>query len=71
LAPDPHLRAQRLHGIGGSPPDLSHPPTGCRFNPRCPLVTDLCRTTEPPVVGSASRYARCWRPIGHGEVEES
>ena len=25
-----------LTGIPGSPPDLRHPPTGCRFHPRCP-----------------------------------
>jgi peptide/nickel transport system ATP-binding protein len=28
---------RRLVGIAGSPPDLSDPPAGCRFNPRCPL----------------------------------
>jgi peptide/nickel transport system ATP-binding protein len=28
---------RRLVGIPGSPPDLSAPPTGCRFHPRCPL----------------------------------
>jgi peptide/nickel transport system ATP-binding protein len=27
----------RLIGIPGSPPDLSDPPSGCRFHPRCPL----------------------------------
>jgi peptide/nickel transport system ATP-binding protein len=26
----------RLTGIGGSPPDLRDPPSGCRFHPRCP-----------------------------------
>jgi peptide/nickel transport system ATP-binding protein len=25
-----------LSGIPGSPPDLAHPPAGCRFHPRCP-----------------------------------
>jgi peptide/nickel transport system ATP-binding protein len=28
---------RRLVGIAGSPPDLSNPPAGCRFHPRCPL----------------------------------
>ncbi|MGH3071436.1 MAG: ABC transporter ATP-binding protein [Gaiellaceae bacterium] len=27
---------QRMTGIPGSPPDLSDPPTGCRFHLRCP-----------------------------------
>jgi peptide/nickel transport system ATP-binding protein len=26
---------RRLQGIPGSPPDLTAPPRGCRFNPRC------------------------------------
>jgi peptide/nickel transport system ATP-binding protein len=33
----------RLTGIAGSPPDLTNPPSGCRFHPRCPL----CVPTEP------------------------
>jgi peptide/nickel transport system ATP-binding protein len=32
---------QRLTGIPGSPPDMLHPPSGCRFHPRCPLVRPL------------------------------
>ncbi len=33
----------------GEPPSLLHPPPGCRFHPRCPLVTPgLCDTLEPP-----------------------
>jgi peptide/nickel transport system ATP-binding protein len=33
----------RLTGIPGSPPDLRDPPSGCRFNPRCPH----CLAEEP------------------------
>jgi len=33
----------------GEPPSLLHPPPGCRFHPRCPLMTPgLCDTLEPP-----------------------
>ena len=33
----------------GEPPSLLHPPPGCRFHPRCPLVMPgLCDTQEPP-----------------------
>ena len=31
------------HGLPGRPPSLWEPPQGCRFAPRCPLATDLCR----------------------------
>jgi peptide/nickel transport system ATP-binding protein len=27
---------ERMTGIPGTPPDLSNPPAGCRFHPRCP-----------------------------------
>src|SRR5438552_10899092 len=39
----------RLTSIPGQPPDLLHPPTGCRFNPRCPYVMDVCRKEVPPL----------------------
>ncbi|MFB6198466.1 MAG: ABC transporter ATP-binding protein, partial [Halobacteriaceae archaeon] len=29
-------RKRELQSIPGSPPDLSNPPSGCRFHPRCP-----------------------------------
>jgi len=32
-----------LTPIPGSPPDLVHPPAGCRFHPRCPLASEECR----------------------------
>lgn len=28
-------------------PDPANPPNGCRFHPRCPYATDLCREKEP------------------------
>jgi peptide/nickel transport system ATP-binding protein len=33
--------------LGGVPPNLSAPPPGCRFHPRCPLATDICRREVP------------------------
>jgi peptide/nickel transport system ATP-binding protein len=33
----------------GEPPSLVHPPTGCRFHPRCPKKIDgLCEVQDPP-----------------------
>ena len=34
-------------GLGGTPPNLSAPPPGCRFHPRCPLAMDICRRDVP------------------------
>jgi peptide/nickel transport system ATP-binding protein len=38
------------HGLPGRPPSLWDPPQGCRFAPRCPLATELCRQQEPPLM---------------------
>ena len=36
-----------LTPISGAPPDLAHPPSGCRFAARCPFATDHCRAVSP------------------------
>jgi len=48
--------------LEGRPPNLSAPPDGCRFHPRCPLAVDQCRREAPPLelVGPDQRSA-CWR----------
>jgi oligopeptide/dipeptide ABC transporter ATP-binding protein len=38
---------ERLRGIEGNIPNLIHPPTGCRFHPRCDLHQVRCRTERP------------------------
>ena len=42
--PDLMTDAMELVPIGGSPPDLRHAPSGCRFAPRCPFVLETCTT---------------------------
>ncbi len=39
-------RSERV-SIPGRPPALDHPPTGCRFHPRCPYVMEICKTVVP------------------------
>jgi peptide/nickel transport system ATP-binding protein len=39
----------RLVQIQGQPPSLLNPPRGCRFNPRCPYVMNICKQEEPPL----------------------
>ena len=57
----PSIRGPRveLTGIPGSPPDLSSPPAGCRFNPRCPRVFSDCLTVEPGLYDAGETTARC------------
>jgi peptide/nickel transport system ATP-binding protein len=38
---------QKLREIAGVVPSIATYPPGCRFNPRCPSVTDICRSTVP------------------------
>ncbi|MCI4360512.1 MAG: ABC transporter ATP-binding protein [Thermoplasmata archaeon] len=38
-----------LRSIAGSVPNLSRPPPGCRFHPRCPLAQAICKGTPPPL----------------------
>ncbi len=33
--------------LGGRPPSLAAPPTGCRFHPRCPLAMPVCAEQAP------------------------
>lgn len=48
--------------VQGEPPTPVHPPTGCRFNTRCPLAVDRCRT-EAPLLRTAGlgHEVRCHR----------
>lgn len=51
---------QRITGIPGSLPDLTNPPSGCRFAPRCPHVTPACMSETPPFVEIAPGHlVRC------------
>ncbi len=53
-----------LISIPGLPPDLTNPPAGCRFAPRCPRATDQCREQEPPLDGDdPSHLFACWHPV--------
>lgn len=51
--------------LPGEPPDLLNPPPACRFHPRCPFATEICRTEEPEYKEHApGHYAACWHPGG-------
>jgi oligopeptide/dipeptide ABC transporter ATP-binding protein len=52
-----------LHAIPGLPPDLSHPPAGCRFAARCTRADDKCRAEEPMLTGPTDHLFACWHPV--------
>ena len=57
--PSLDMRERRLRTIDGTVPPAHAMPAGCRFNPRCNVVRDVCRETEPPLVeaGGGTRAA--------------
>ena len=61
----PTIRGEKrpLATLGGEPPNLVDPPTGCRFHPRCPYATNVCEREEPPVVERDGHWAACWNPV--------
>jgi oligopeptide/dipeptide ABC transporter ATP-binding protein len=54
-------RHEKLLTIAGMPPDLSNPPPGCKFHPRCRFRVDRCFQEEPPLEEvEPGQRARCW-----------
>ncbi|MCX6659082.1 MAG: ABC transporter ATP-binding protein [Candidatus Bathyarchaeota archaeon] len=47
--------------IPGSVPDMTQPPKGCRFHPRCPHAKTVCSNHEPPNKQiDKDHWASCW-----------
>jgi len=47
-------RLARRVMLRGEPPSPVDPPSGCRFNPRCPMAQDIC-STDIPLLRSPTR----------------
>ncbi|TFD92873.1 ABC transporter ATP-binding protein [Jeotgalibacillus sp. R-1-5s-1] len=51
----------KLTPIKGTVPSPFNMPTGCRFAPRCPAATELCRTKLPELETDENKnQIRCW-----------
>jgi len=63
----------RLDVIGGRPPDLVSPPTGCGFAPRCKYAQPRCVQEPPPLIESEfpGHSYRCWYPVGTPANQEA
>jgi oligopeptide/dipeptide ABC transporter ATP-binding protein len=49
-------RHHRLRAIAGTIPNALHPPSGCRFHPRCPMAIDECARVDPPLESKAPQH---------------
>jgi peptide/nickel transport system ATP-binding protein len=47
--------------LRGEPASPLHPPAGCAFHPRCPVVTDACKTDSPVATMVGRRAVNCVR----------
>jgi peptide/nickel transport system ATP-binding protein len=55
---------RELAVLPGEPPDLLHPPSGCRFHPRCPYATEICTREQPPMLEvSEDHFVACEHPM--------
>jgi oligopeptide/dipeptide ABC transporter ATP-binding protein len=60
MASVPRLRGdEEPQFITGRPPSLLDPPTGCRFEDRCPARFDKC-AEEPPLITRNRTLVKCW-----------
>jgi dipeptide transport system ATP-binding protein len=57
---DPEAKKERII-LKGELPSPFNPPSGCPFNPRCPLVVDRCRVDEPLLEQKHRRQVACWQ----------
>jgi peptide/nickel transport system ATP-binding protein len=56
-----------LFSIPGAVPSPRAFPAGCRFHPRCPIASDVCRSNDPPLMrrdhGQTPAADACWRAL--------
>ncbi len=56
----PNLRGPiEVSAMTGEVPDLTRPPAGCRFNPRCPQALAVCSQVEPDLVALEDGHVAC------------
>jgi oligopeptide/dipeptide ABC transporter ATP-binding protein len=64
IDPERSRRRERIV-LTGDVPSPVDPPAGCRFHPRCPHATEVCRLERPPMVDHGGGHlAACHHPAG-------
>lgn len=60
-----------LYRMSGEPPNLTHPPSGCRFHPRCAHAMPICSRYRPTLQElKPDHFVHCWLYEEHPEKEE-
>jgi peptide/nickel transport system ATP-binding protein/peptide/nickel transport system permease protein len=76
LAAVPDMTTDRdkpLAVIPGRPVDPAQVPVGCAYAPRCPLASEQCVSTDPPLLSDNGRRVACWHadvPVKVGDRGE-
>ena len=69
--PNLRTKAERLTPIPGLMPDMTSPPPGCSFSPRCPRKTDQCMTEHPRVYKNGTHAISCHLFAGRDGWQEA
>jgi oligopeptide/dipeptide ABC transporter ATP-binding protein len=56
--PDPTWKRKHIR-LRGEVPNPTSPPSGCRFHPRCPMVTDQCADEAPELCDVGNGHYVC------------
>ena len=67
----PKYRKRKKLILAGEPGSIINPPTGCRFNPRCPYAEDICKTELPELRKiKENHWVACHRAEKINDVKE-
>jgi oligopeptide/dipeptide ABC transporter ATP-binding protein len=62
--------SEELYKMPGEPPNLTYPPSGCRFHPRCPQAMPICSRHAPSLQEvTRDQMVNCWLYQDHPEKE--
>lgn len=62
---------EELYKMPGEPPNLTFPPSGCRFHPRCPHAMPICTQKQPELKEVENgQLVHCWLYQEHPEQEK-
>ncbi len=60
-----------LYKMPGEPPNLTHPPAGCRFHPRCPQAMEICAQVVPTFKElHEGHQTACWLYEDHPDKKD-